>query len=279
MVRSSEKELRIKNYLNVLEILSQSTDDFLFLFDIEKDENIFFGNVDCAYAVRKEGSHINSTAQMLEIVYPNDREALKKDLIEVTNGTKEFHNMDYRWVNRDGQVVWINCRGKVIKDENGKPFVMIGRVSEEAMRHLFNPLTGLFNETKMMMDLKENFSKESHGFFMIIDIDDLFAINLSHGRKYGDDVLISLAETLENIPLVEQVYHIEHNYFAVCLDVSGENEVRKIFAEIQDKMFEKCSLTAGAIPKSNLLFIEENNMFDSAKLTLRKAKSKGKNKK
>ena len=44
--KSKNRDEKINNYLNVLEILSQSTDDFLFLLDIKKDMNWFFGDLE-----------------------------------------------------------------------------------------------------------------------------------------------------------------------------------------------------------------------------------------
>lgn len=44
--KSKNRDEKINNYLNVLEILSQSTDDFLFLLDIKKGMNWFFGDLE-----------------------------------------------------------------------------------------------------------------------------------------------------------------------------------------------------------------------------------------
>lgn len=53
-----------------------------------------------------------------------------EDLQKAMKGASQALNMNYRWVNRQGETVWISCRGKVIQDHKGKPFVIIGRVSE-----------------------------------------------------------------------------------------------------------------------------------------------------
>ena len=267
----------VKNYVNVLEILSRSTDDFLFLLDIKRDENLFFGDVDRNYSLHSEGKITNTIAEMLEIVHPCDRDAVAQDLKEISEGRKNVHNMDYRWINRRGQVVWINCRGKVISDGNGNPYVMIGRVSESTLKHLYNPLTGLFNKNKMMSDLKAESSLMDHGYFMLVDIDDLTVINLSHGRKYGDDLLKNLANELESIPYVKKIYHLEQQYFGVFLDVASEQDVQCIYSQIQQAMLDKCLLSAGVVPMDNNVFFNENNLYDSAKIILKNAKSRGKN--
>lgn len=272
-----EKDIRIKNYLHVLEILSQSTDDYLFLWDIDRDENWFFGDVDLEYALRDKGKPTNTTAEMVEIIYPADREMLSEDLQGIANGTKMVHNMNYRWVNRQGEVVWISCRGKVILNDDGTPFVMIGRVSDTALKYLVNPLTRLFNKTKMLADIKEDVLLDDGGYFMLVDVDNLGDINLKHGRKYGDDILKSLAKALEGIVQSQKMYHIEHNSFAVYVDVETEQEVCEVYTYLQEKMQEKCTLSAGVVPNNNEMFKEKNYLYDCADQTLRKAKNNGKN--
>ncbi|MBQ7901397.1 MAG: EAL domain-containing protein [Clostridia bacterium] len=267
----------IKNYLNVMENLSHSMDGYLYLSDLRNDKNWFFGNVGKNYTLHDNGRVTNTFAEILNNVYPDDREVLRSDLKKLISGEKSVHDMEYRWLNRLGHPVWVSCKGTVVKDEEGKPFIMIGRVSEEALRHLHNPLTGLFNKTKMMSDLKNDFVNAGGGYFMLMDIDDLAAINLSRGREYGDSVLKALANILENSQPVKKVYHVDHNYFAMCLNLHTEQQVHELFEHIQSGLEDKCTVTAGVVPMDNNVFIDENNMYDSAKITLRKAKSRGNN--
>ena len=270
------RDIRIQNYLNALEILSQSTDDFLFLLDINGHVNWFFGPVDKDYAVHKTGADTNTTLDMMNIIYPADRMAVSANFKSIAGGKTDVHNMNYRWINRDGNPVWINSRGKVIFDKSGKPFVMIGRVSEEAMRHLFNPLTGLFNKVKMREDLRTSLHKYNQGYLMLLDIDDLAAINLSHGRKYGDSLLKELATLIENNPAVDRIYHTELSYFAVWFKCGSEQEIQNVFYGIRDAMEQKCSVSAGVVPLDDAIYIDHSNLYDSAKITLHKAKEIGK---
>lgn len=271
------REEKIKNYLNVLEILSKSTDDYLYLCDMERAEMWFFGEVDRDFALREEGKSTNTIEELARIVYPADCGMLLDELQRVADGIQDFHNMNYRWVNRQGETVWISCRGRVINDDEGKPFVMIGRVSYTALQYLFNPLTGLFNKTKMMEDLKKEFLSVNEGYFMLVNIDDLGDIILKHGRKYGDDLLKQLAKALEDTVQSQMIYHVEENCFAVCLDVRTEQEVRGIYQKVQNKIADKCTISAGVVPNSSSILRDENNLFDCAQQTLVKAKNCGKN--
>lgn len=169
---------RIKNYLNVLSILSKSTDSYLYLWDIARDENWFFGDVDTNFAIREKGKPMNKTADMEAIIYPEDKKMLHDDLQLIAEGKKQIHNMNYRWMNRKGEPVWISCRGTVINDDKGKPFVMIGMVSDKKLKYLYHPLTKLFNKNKMLLDLRESFLGKDRGYFMFVGIDNLANINL-----------------------------------------------------------------------------------------------------
>lgn len=271
-----EKEI-IDNYLNILEVLNQTTGDFLFLINLKTDTIWYFGNINEKYALRENGTVTNTLDDVMKIVYPADRHALSKDFEDIAQSKKDVHNMDYRWITRNGQMVWINCRGKVIKDSDGKPFIMVGRVSESALKHMYNGLTGLFNQIKLMSDLKEELENKSQGYLMMIDIDELSAINLSRGRAYGDELLKTMARNLEEIAADGRVYHTERNSFVVYLNTYSEQEVRNVYEKTRDAMRDKCSITAGAVPVARSVFIDESKLYDSAKITLRKAKDKGKN--
>ena len=258
--------------LRLVETINRSTDDYLFIWDIKEDTRWFFGDIDKYYDIRKNGSETNSTPDMLKIIYPADSEAVLKSLTQIANGEKDTHNMDYRWVNRNGQKVWINCHGTVIRDNENKPHIMIGRVSEENLRHLYNPLTALWNKNKLRIDLKDYLEQDS-GYLMLLDVDDLATINLTHGRSYGDTLLKEVADLCEDLEAANAAYHVDHNYFAVILNSDSEQEVCKVFKRVKDAMSGKCTFTAGAVPIDKSLFYDETQLMDSVNMTLKKAKN------
>lgn len=262
--------------LKLIETINRSTDDYLFIWDIEADERWFFGDIDKYYDIRKNDSETNSTPELLRIIHPADSEAVLKSLNEIASGKKDTHNMDYRWINRKGETVWINCHGTVIKDKDDKPHIMIGRVSEENLRHLYNPLTSLWNKNKLRIDLKPKLEASS-GYLMLLDIDGLATINLSHGREYGDKLLKEIAAFCEKIEKVVTVYHVDHKYFSLVLETKNQDEVRDIYNKIKEEFQEKCTFTASAVPIDKNLFFDETQLIDSINLTLKKAKSISKN--
>ena len=283
---SSELEFRsqvnmcsdeVKNYLNVLEVMSQCTDDFLYVMDGAREIIYVFSPEASQFSLLASGEEVIKISDFLNAVHESERNRLDSDIKALFDGKKNSHDMDLRLKNNSGKYVWVNIRGKAVRDKDGNFSVIMGRVSEEALRHLSNPLTGLFNKLKMMSDFKENFASMNEGYLMLIDIDDLAAINLSRGREYGDEILTELASVLEKHSLVKSVYHVDHNYFAACLNTKTAEEARSFYIQLRYAMLGKCTLTAGVVPIDSSLFIDENDMYDSVKITLRKAKNKGKN--
>ena len=261
--------------LKLIETINRSTDDFLFIWDIQADKRWFFGDIDKYYDIRKNGSETNSTPEMLRIIHPADSAAVLKSLQQIASGEKDTHDMDYRWISRTGDTVWINCHGTVVRDRENKPHLMLGRVSEEKLRHLYNPLTGLWNKNKLHEDLKG--ALKTGGYLMLLDIDGLAAINLAHSRAYGDELLKEVAALCENTDKIRAAYHMDRSNFALLLQTDSKAEVQAVYDRVKATMLEKCTFTAGAVPVDKSLFYDETQLLDSVNMTLKKAKAISRN--
>ena len=204
------KNEKIKKYLQSLSSLSQSTEDFLFLWDIKNDENWFFGDVSEEFALRDKGYPTNKTEEMLAIVHPKDRKALKDDLQKIFQGRSKEHNMSYRWINRQGKSVWINCRGNVIDDDFGNPMVMLGRVSTTYFSHLVNKLTGFFNNKTLKQDMKElGLSGGDHSSFLR----SALLKKLELPEKMSANALLQALNLLYSLEELKQVVNtMEYNH-------------------------------------------------------------------
>ena len=262
-------EERIKNYRMVLEILSKSTDDYMYMFDVAKGESYFFGDVNKQFPICEEKDEAVSLEELFSIVHPDDVLELQTDFMKLGTGESMVHNMNYRWMNRDGEPVWFNCRGKVINDDKGKPFVMIGRVSDTALKYMVNLLTGLFNESKYFKDMNYAIASGASGHMLLLRINDLNNINLEHGREYGDKIIKNLAVVLEIVAKKHKIYHMESVYFCVCLSGSTDEEVQELYDRITEKKYNVYTTVACAVkygPES-----DESRLFAYGKQTMLQA--------
>ncbi len=257
----------IKRYL---EAINQTTDDFLYMFDIPNNRLQFFGKIHDVFKISGPEANVRAFEEILSLVHPADRGALVADVKKIRLGETDSHDIDFRMFNIRGETVWVNSRGKVLHDENGAPYVMIGRLSEEALRHLFNPVTGLWNKTKLREDLKCRIHV-GKGWLMLLGIPSLASINLIHGRDFGNGLLCEMADTLEKIELIEESYHIDNNNLAIIIRECTAYEAEQIYEQICQAMGEKCYVFAGAVPIDSSIFGSVSQLLDSANITLQDA--------
>ena len=99
-----------EKYIGVFEILSKCTDDYLFILDFIEDH----------YNITKRATEIfnfeqndfyNALSIIGESVYPDDREMLNNNIQDIIDGKSNEHDLEYRWINKSGNPVWISCRG------------------------------------------------------------------------------------------------------------------------------------------------------------------------
>lgn len=268
------REEKISNYLKVLKILRKSTDNYLFLWDIGRDELWFFDDVEREYAVHISEKPTITAKDMERFIHPADYQMFSEELKKIAEGTKQEHNLNCRWINKAGETVWMNWRGQVITDDEGKSFCMIGEISDQMLRYLYNPLTKLFNNEKMSQDFEEG--NISNGYFMLVSIDNLNNINLEHGRSYGDQIIKKCAEVMEHNSLIQHIWHTEGNCFALDLAAETENEAKRIYNNLSAELADVCTISAGAVPDKEEVFEYIHDLYACAELTLEKAKANGK---
>lgn len=267
------KQLQIDKYCELLKLLKASTDDYLFLMNIETGFIRFFYGNDDVYDIGIGQDASNGLSDMLEYVHPNDHVLIRKAVHSVINREVEVLDINFRMNNANG-IRWVNCHGNIINDETDNHFVVIGRISQNAVKHLYNPVTMLFNKTKLKADLQGD-AMSRFDALVLVDIDNMSEINLKYGSKYGDDMLRLLAELLEERFSLWQIYHAEKDRFVVLLDVSSSREVVSIFEEIKESLMGKCSVSASVVPNDNAAYISAENIYDYAVQILNNSKKNG----
>lgn len=269
------REEKITNYLNVLKLLRKISDNYFFIWDILRDELWFFDDIDKEYEVHMDGKPTISTKDTQRFIYPPDYPMLVDDLGRIAKGNQKEHNLNYRWINKKGEIVWINCYGQTITDNEGRPFCMIGRVSDQLLRHLYNPLTKLFNKAKLFQDFEEE--AFANGYLMLVAIDNFNGVSLENDRHHRETLIRECAKVLEKNGRIRHVWHTEENCFALYLEVDSETGVRETYQTLSKELENVCSISAGAVPDNEEIFeYNKKDLYSCAKLTLEKAQAIGK---
>lgn len=270
----------------IVELFNPCMDDYLYVFDLQKD----------CYKILKHaterfllpGDNFDDAAKAHHtFVYSEDQSRLDDEFRRIMSGEIVFHNMHYRWLDRAGKPVWINCRGRVLNDADGKPHFLVGCINEIGQKQKADNVSGLLGESSLSAYVEQFEDGLPDGFFLRIGIDDFRDINGDFGMEYGDYILKSTADCIaENIKPSQRLYRILADEFMV-VDFSGGDmeaatELYKNIRKSLDTFIEEngyksvFTISAGAVDTAKTSGTYENIMKLS-EYALNTAKDQGKN--
>lgn len=155
-----------------IQLFNRSMDDYLYLFDIQNDY----------YSISKHAVNrfclpnyhfCDATKAHNYFVYEDDLPLLFDEFNKIKSGEITEHSLHYRWLDRQHNPVWIDCRGDVILDEFNKPLYLIGCVNEIGKRQKADNISGLLREPSLEEYVSSKSKNNITGYFMQIGIDDL----------------------------------------------------------------------------------------------------------
>ncbi|EMJ5409431.1 phosphodiesterase PdcB [Clostridioides difficile] len=286
-MREESNSLSLDHIEIFFELLSQSTEDYIFFWDINRNKFKISSAIFDEFNLSKEieSDLVNCWSK---IVYPDDVQIWKDDIQELLHGKKGEHNLEYRLINKYKEIVWISCRGKVYVSDDPKTIFLVGRIKNIGEKNKFDSITGTWNreqfEHRMNYLIKEKIYK--NGAMFIMDIDNFKNINEKYGHSYGDKVLRAIAtEVLEYLPKDVRLYRLDGDEFAFFYPMCTEETIEKIYEKIQmytntqheiesNKYY--CTVTAGVAmyPEDGDNYLD---LFKHADIALDIAKISGKN--
>lgn len=271
----------------VIQLFNPYMDDYLYIMDLKND----FYRIS-EHAVERfrlpAASFGDALNQHKSFVYEEDLPLLNEDFELMLNGQKKGHNLHYRWVDREGQPVWINCRGGVIEDKDGKPRYLVGCINETGNKQRADNTSGLLGELELSAYLMANSDRIASGFLMHIGIDDFSSINGTSGIAYGDYIIRNVAACIrECLTKGQQLFHTADDRYMVvdfmeqhtsADAVTLYKNVRKKISNFIDKENYKSVFTISAgILDAEILEEGYDEVLKLSDFTLGRAKEEGKN--
>ena len=232
-MEEANQRMTYEHARSVIKDLEPCMDDYLYVYDISTDRYSISSTA--ANRFKLDATEFTDVIGMHErVVYPEDFPMLKEDLEAMTSGKKDFHNLNYRWLGKNDEVIWINCRGRVITTEDGKPELMVGCINEIGGKQKADNLSGLLGEAALHQMINDRQDAEMHGFMLRIGLDDFKKINERKGVEFGDEVLKQTAVAISSVlGQGQSVYRIVSDQFVV-MDLTGadEEQAAKLYHKI-----------------------------------------------
>lgn len=226
-------------------ILNPCMNDYIYVYDLIDDYYVI-----SEHAVERfilpEDKFYDAAAKHKEFVYEDDYEMLSKELQDIKDGKKVFHNMKYRWLDKNHNPIWINCRGSVLF-KDGRPHYLMGCINEIGVKPEADNVSGLLGDVGLADYIREAYAALTpKGFIIRIGIDNFSAINTNYGMAYGDYILKKTADCIANtLNSNQKLFKLVSDEFMI-VDFSGSNITEAI------KIYMNCK-------KNVNKFIEDNN--------------------
>lgn len=206
----------------ILQLFSPTMDNYPYVLNLKEDSYLISSTA--VQRFRLPADHFFHSREMhRQFVYPEDLPALWADLDRIQSGEKSDHNMDYRWLDRHGDPVWINCRGLVLYEQDGSPKYLIGCINEIGKKQKADNVSGLLGAGGLWQYAQEFPAFLPNGFVMRLGMDDLGVVNSSFGMNFGDYLLKETADCIQRVMEPEQrLFRLVSDQFIIA-DLSGRN--------------------------------------------------------
>jgi len=280
-------DYEFEEYCEAIKQFAKCMEDYLYFYDISQDKYYISEKALERFAIPQ-----NLFTDVLEthkkFVYEEDIDMLVKDLEKMVSGEKDEHDIEYRWIGKEGEPIWINCCGRSIKDENGKPKYMFGCVNEIGRRRKADNVTGL-KEVSYIASTLETFSRVANsGYILHVGIDDFKSINESFGHDYGNYILRGIAGCVtESLGIGEEAYHVSADEFLIVSYLTDDElEGKELYERIRrkvDAFIEKnnyqtiFTVSGGVLSCKKLSGMEFPELIKLSQFALSQAKKLGKN--
>lgn len=285
-MQDAYSEISKEQFEKMIQLYNPCMDDYLYVYDLQNDYYRISEHATERFCLPGD-SFEDAAEKHRQFVDANDIEMLIKEINEIKSGKKKFHDLYYRWLDRKHQSIWINCRGRVIDDENGNPHFLIGCINEIGERQKADNISGLFGESSfydMIKDYDDNFPE---GYFMRIGIDNLGDINGNLGMKYGDFILRQVAECIQNnLSEKQRLFRIVADEFMI-VDFTGTETSdavdlykqirRSIDCFIEQNKYQAVFTISAGIIDTRGLYGGYDATLKLSEFTLKEAKNLGRN--
>ncbi|MGH3627022.1 MAG: diguanylate cyclase domain-containing protein, partial [Sciscionella sp.] len=235
-----------------------------------------------------------------DFIDPLDRPRLRALFSDLIRGNIDKFTDDSRWLNSDGEPVWIHLTVSLVRDSDGAPdypVAMLENASEEnllrrQLHHqvIHDDLTGLANSSKFNTRLESLLANAEQGdrlALCYLDLDGFKVINDGVGKAAGDAMLRHVASTLKHVfkPVDGLVARMAGDGFAVLIsNPSSPTAVTTLIEDTLTRLGEPVYFEDKGVAVSASVGIVEhaatdtsaNYLITAAEITTHRAKLHGK---
>lgn len=288
MLVKNFKDISFSSFEALVDILSDCTDSFLFLLDVENN-SVFISEQAGAIFDLPGKKFYHATDILLRLVAKEDQSLFSNELDDVISGKKDNFNLNYRALTKSHNSTWVNLRGKVVCFGEEKKSILVGRIEIIDDIIQLDDVSKLPTEVQLRKDFDKVYKQKEKlsGFIMKIDVDKMGEINERHGTRVGDFILSMISDSVKrSIKNFGVAYKINSDEF-ICMNLKGATAVdaslfyqnlKRSLAEAEQRIDyeEVFTVSAGAVAffKDS---VQLDDLLKKSNFTVSVAKEKGGN--
>lgn len=286
-MKTENSDAIFNKYKETIDTLNPCMNDFLYVYDLVEDHYHISSSAMQRFSISTcDFSNVGATHK--EFVYAEDYGILMDEIQDIIDGKKNFHDCCYRWMGKDGNPIWINCRGVVIFNDAGIPNYLVGCINEIGKSQMADNVTGLLGIDSLLLERERDDFKRIEGFAMRVGIDNFKEINERKGFEFGNQVLRHFGDALVEILLPGQkLYRRFSDEFSV-IDNCGRsvedalelynaicNKLNQVISEMNYEVF--FTVSAGVVNLNEQYDQKHDNLVQICEFALGQAKRLGRN--
>ncbi len=267
----------------LFDVLAQASNRTFFFASNMKDNTARWSKGAVEYFGLENDILHTADIEWLKRIHPDDKAAYLRDFEDMANHVSAYHDVEYRMLNAEGEYVWVNCKGYMTYDDEGRMDFFAGFVTNMGVRNKIDPVTGLWTLQEFRKDAEDLLYNNKRGVAVMIGLNNFKRINDEHGYSYGDKTLYAIAHKMLAVRSQgTRVYRMDGSDFALLIeggtfeDVNREiGKMRQAFSVLDiDRERVHVDFRAGAV-----LFPQDGRYIDqimsNMTLALENAKSTG----
>lgn len=264
----------------------KSTDDYLYIVDMATDVALVTENMYRDFEL--PGRLVPGLVPLWgDLIHEKDQPPFYESIQVMLDGETDEHNVEYQVRNRKDEYVWVGCRGRLQRAEDGTPIMFAGVVTNLNTRGKIDSVTGLFTQqecdraiVRLLMD------GELPSGILLLGLDDFTRVNNLQSHSFGDAVLRQFAQDVQRmLPPCASIYRFDGDRFMIIYRGATQTDLHSQFAKIQqycsqshtvDGVKYHCSASGG----STIMGLDSDDcttLIKYASTALELSKNSGKN--
>lgn len=218
---------------SLYDALALSTDDYIFICDIPRD--LFYLPKPMVTEFALPGQIVEGFVSLWStLIHENEREEFKREIHDMFSGKTDSHYQEYRVKNKEGNWMWMRCRGHLEYDADGTATLFAGVLTNLGKKHKIDYVSGLPDKYEFELRTRAALANDDEsGALLLLGLDNFKHLNTLYSWEFGDQVLRAAGQCIQELlPSASQLYRLDGDMFGVFFQNAGVKEVEAIYLEI-----------------------------------------------